>query len=1266
MTTPSLVQQAGGNANSTTATATLSAAPTAGNQLRAITTAQITRTVTMPSGWTQIATQTGGQVQLAVWQKTSDGSETSTTATSTVSGFMSIAVSEWANSAPNVDTPVTGNTASASSPLSYGASGSPSDPNSLPFMAMSWRGHGSGYTPSSGWTWGGITSGSLANSSFVYQTTAPNTAVSGTLTYTNTNEDGFDFLWAAVWIPSPTSSALVGEADVAFSATATGSLIGQLGGSAALAFAASAVIAAAGALIGAGNFSTSVTATPQAAGKLVGSSNVAFSASATPTLTGSANAAFSAGATAKGAGSLAGTSNLAFSATATPQVSGGLAGTAPLSFSATGAITGAAPISGSANTAFSATAAPAGSGKLSGSPSWAISAAATPQASAVLAGSAGMAYGATGSLKGAGVLAGISNAAFSATAVPGASGKLAGSAPTAFSATGTLTIAASLVGSANVGFAVTGTGNNPTRAQQITAATATANKQGGTPFFWRIGDKNGEICSGNWGGTGAPTSSTLMSIASASKWTWGMYVTQVRTLISTDMKFMNMSSGYMEMARNCAQTDSVGSCVLTGTNSVHNPTWDGSFFYNAGHDENFGYNVLGLSAKVNGSLRVAYNNALGVDIQFSTPTFATGNVCSADAYSALLENILNGTYAQMLALLGTNAVPASAAAGATGYSPWPANEIAYYSISHWVEPDGTFSSGGSFGFYPYITADKNYYGVIARQDQLQSTNVAGTVGFISVTAGRNIKNAFLTGIVGADIPMYVFANYSNGASGSPYSSQVEAVGTYTLPLTWSIASGSLDPSLTLDPATGIISSVTSTPPQSASIFTIQATDSSGTPVIATSPQVIVIGTANSLFGVSNLSFSATGNLAATGKLAGSASAGFSATGTLSGAAPASGTASVSFSATGHAVATAPASGSANATFTATGVLQAAGPLSGNASVAFSAVAAPFASGTLAGTASVTFASTGNLVSGANLSGSPNVSFSATGTLQAAGALVGASSVVFSAQAQPGANGALSGSSSAVFAATGTAVASGSLVGHADAAFSATATPASVAPLAGVASVAFIATATPQASASLAGDASTTFDLIGYLGGDGEISGECDIAFPVSAFASSIVEIAGTADCAFDVGGNISPYPPFYPVDEQYYLQLPTLVYYVMCDPNITPTFNNIDSRSKRVLTFDATGQLDPGEVLASFGDPDITADVGIPVEMPTLSGAIINTAAVQLVVNGQPVTIAPGCALQVITQGGDSGCSFLLAINCPTSNSSKVLELKGILPVSDQ
>ena len=74
----------------------------------------------------------------------------------------------------------------------------------------------------------------------------------------------------------------------------------------------------------------------------------------------------------------------------------------------------------------------------------------------------------------------------------------------------------------------------------------------------------------------------------------------------------------------------------------------------------------------------------------------------------------------------------------------PSSESWRYSIGHWVEDDpvvghGAFSSAGSFGFYPWIDADKTTYGVLARSES------AGN-GIDSVDCGRLVRKAWITAV----------------------------------------------------------------------------------------------------------------------------------------------------------------------------------------------------------------------------------------------------------------------------------------------------------------------------------------------------------------------------------------------------------------------------------------------------------------------------------------------------------------------------------------
>lgn len=280
----------------------------------------------------------------------------------------------------------------------------------------------------------------------------------------------------------------------------------------------------------------------------------------------------------------------------------------------------------------------------------------------------------------------------------------------------------------------------PARAAAAMAAANADTQDPGQPFYWEIGNKYGKLASGNIG-TGID-SSTQMNVASATKWIFGAYAAQTLTLGSADWPFLTMTSGYKNMGGQCQTNDSVTSCLATGTYDVHSPSFDGIFFYNSGHFEHYGGNQLGLGSDHIIALRTAFEAALGVSpLQWTQPLMAGGLYTTPACYAAFLRKILNGQL-NIAALLGTHQVPASALLGAPN-SPAPTDEPWHYSIGHWVEPDGTFSSGGSLGFYPWIDKTQTYYGIVARDDLTGDDQ--GNIGLQSVRTGQAIRAAFLRG-----------------------------------------------------------------------------------------------------------------------------------------------------------------------------------------------------------------------------------------------------------------------------------------------------------------------------------------------------------------------------------------------------------------------------------------------------------------------------------------------------------------------------------------
>ncbi len=295
----------------------------------------------------------------------------------------------------------------------------------------------------------------------------------------------------------------------------------------------------------------------------------------------------------------------------------------------------------------------------------------------------------------------------------------------------------------------------PSTSQRIAAATATAQSGSNdcaavTPFYWEIGDKTGAQASGSVTSATHPTvytASSLMGIASASKWLYGAYVAQRRggVLSDSDVKFLTFRSGYTNFSI-CLPGQTVGSCAAFLNNGLHTNTTDGQFLYDGGHMQNHAaQNGLGLLDNAGLAAEVVSQIGSEIGLDYSQPQLAGGAISTAGDYARFLRKLLNGNLA-MAGLLGANAVctnPTTCPNGQALGTPVPTSESWHYSIGHWVEDDpvvgdGAYSSPGAFGFYPWVDASRSSYGILARK-----TEAGG--GFDSVQCGRQIRKAWQTG-----------------------------------------------------------------------------------------------------------------------------------------------------------------------------------------------------------------------------------------------------------------------------------------------------------------------------------------------------------------------------------------------------------------------------------------------------------------------------------------------------------------------------------------
>jgi hypothetical protein len=322
------------------------------------------------------------------------------------------------------------------------------------------------------------------------------------------------------------------------------------------------------------------------------------------------------------------------------------------------------------------------------------------------------------------------------------------------------------------------TGDGAPTATSVSAVTSTAQRNVNCatirPFYYEIGNAESALVSGSMDASGQTpiTSTTAMSVASASKWIYGTYVVQKRggaaNLTSADVSFLTFTSGYTYMGTDqqgstCTPppgggVDSIQHCLTLPSKTVpgmyfnqRNPATVGTFDYDAGHEENhagqYQHEISTLDTSDIGPAFVTEFNVGAISLRYTQPLMAGGLYTTPDSYATILRGILSGQLG-MLEALGTHPVCAWNGNGCSAPdSPAYPNKW-HYSIAHWVEDDpttgdGAFSSPGAFGFYPWIEANKKFYGIIARSTP-SGTGVQN--GMVSMLCGHELRAAWESGI----------------------------------------------------------------------------------------------------------------------------------------------------------------------------------------------------------------------------------------------------------------------------------------------------------------------------------------------------------------------------------------------------------------------------------------------------------------------------------------------------------------------------------------
>ena len=299
----------------------------------------------------------------------------------------------------------------------------------------------------------------------------------------------------------------------------------------------------------------------------------------------------------------------------------------------------------------------------------------------------------------------------------------------------------------------------PTLAQRRAAAAEVATTHADClavqPFHWQVGDAGGRLAEGSLG-SGAPAADTAMPIASASKWLYAAYVAEQRKGQPTpeDVALMNFTSGWTGFD-GCLRGQTVAQCQtyqgLLVRNGGFEPGHVGRFFYSGGHMQKHAVQ-MGLGDDDTAALARHVGEPLGATLVYTQPQLAGGVTTSAAEYGRFLQRVAGGRL-QIASLLGRHAVCTNPDTCSTALASPVAGSVSWhYAFGHWVEDDpvsgdGSFSSAGAFGFYPWLDASRTWWGVVARYQNSGTGNPEADQrpARQSAVCGLRIRHAWITG-----------------------------------------------------------------------------------------------------------------------------------------------------------------------------------------------------------------------------------------------------------------------------------------------------------------------------------------------------------------------------------------------------------------------------------------------------------------------------------------------------------------------------------------
>ncbi len=284
-------------------------------------------------------------------------------------------------------------------------------------------------------------------------------------------------------------------------------------------------------------------------------------------------------------------------------------------------------------------------------------------------------------------------------------------------------------------------------------------------------------------------------------------------------------------------------------------------------------------------------------------------------------------------------------------------------------------------------------------------------------------------------------------------------------------------------------------------------------------------------GTTAMTFAPAGVMAGAGPMVGASSITFDAEGSLDGAQPQSeGATDITFSLSAALGATGALVGSTAVSLLPAGALGGSGRLIGPALINFAPSGVLTGNTPAVGTTALTFSQTGVLRGTANLIGNATVSLAPSGTIVGLQpGMSGVAGLSFALSATLSANGRLIGAATLTFAPAATGGIKVDIVGSTSLAFTAQAISNAITPIVGSTSIGLTPSATLAGVVNMSGSAVLAFDALATGNLIGQMNGAALIAIAMTAELLGQAALAGTTDLRFTARATPEGYIP--PVGE---------------------------------------------------------------------------------------------------------------------------------------